>query len=172
MAALQINGPPAYFLLAWLAGAVLLDVRENRIPNALCLGAILTALSLQALSAGVLGIGVAIGGLLAGLLVLLPFYLAGGMSAGDVKLMATAGTFLGPAAALATGAFALIAGGALALVVVGVRTASAVHGGADYGTALRATRGTRFPFAAAIAIGTLVAYWILGDLPRHTGAAA
>ena len=70
------------------------DVRTRRIPNWLTAGSILIALWLQAMR-GWEGFGLA---LLAGLLgggVIFLFFIAGGMGAGDVKLMAAVCCFTG-----------------------------------------------------------------------------
>ena len=74
--------------------ASVFDVRTRRIPNWLTAGSIVTALCLQALR-GWDGFGLS---LLAGLLgggVLFLFFIAGGMGAGDVKLMAAVSCFTG-----------------------------------------------------------------------------
>ena len=75
--------------------ASVFDVRTRRIPNWLTAGSILFALCLQALR-GWEGFGLS---LLAGLLgggVIFLFFVAGGMGAGDVKLMAAVCCFTGP----------------------------------------------------------------------------
>ena len=56
--------------------------------------------------------------MLIGFGVFLPMYAAGGMAAGDVKLMAMAGAFLTPHDALWAAFFSLIAGGACGLLIV------------------------------------------------------
>lgn len=74
--------------------AAVFDVRTRRIPNWLTAGSILIALCLQALR-GWNGFGLS---LLAGLLgggVIFVFFIAGGMGAGDVKLMAAVCCFTG-----------------------------------------------------------------------------
>ena len=74
--------------------ASVFDVRTRRIPNWLTAGSILIALSLQALR-GWSGFGLS---LLAGLIgggVLFLFFVAGGMGAGDVKLMTAVSCFTG-----------------------------------------------------------------------------
>ena len=88
--------------------ASVFDVRTRRIPNWLTAGSILIALCLQALR-GWDGFGLS---LLAGLLgggVIFLFFIAGGMGAGDVKLMAAVCCFTGlrslPTVLLATALF-------------------------------------------------------------------
>lgn len=104
----------AAFVCASL-GAVC-DVRTRRIPNWLTGGGILAGLLLHLSLGGWRSLsGAAVGGLLAGTIFLL-FYLAGGMGAGDVKLIAAvcclaglsavAGILLGTA--LLGGLFAIV----------------------------------------------------------------
>jgi len=56
-------------------------------------------------------------GTIVGLVLLLPAYAIGGMGAGDVKLMAMVGAFLGPVSALGAVLTTLVVGGVLALTV-------------------------------------------------------
>jgi prepilin peptidase CpaA len=71
------------------------DVRERRIPNRITGPAILLGLTLHAVFGGWQGLGdSALAGLIAGG-VFLVFFLAGGMGAGDVKLMAAVGCLSG-----------------------------------------------------------------------------
>ena len=71
------------------------DVRERRIPNLVTGPAIAVALVLHSVLGGWRGLGdAAIAGLIAGG-VFFVFFLAGGMGAGDVKLMAAVGCFAG-----------------------------------------------------------------------------
>jgi prepilin peptidase CpaA len=163
-------------LLALLLGlAVWRDVSRHRIDNWITFPGALVALVLHGLYGGAAGLGFALGGLGLGLVALLPFHLYGGMAAGDVKLMAAAGAFLGPVDALLGAASSLLAGTLLALVVLGV------NGGLREGLGhigrqlvacgmtrvwVSAAPGTaaahRFPYAAAIACGCLsVAAWRL-----------
>ena len=71
------------------------DVRERRIPNLLTGPALVLALGGHLVFGGWGGLlGSAAAGLLAGALLLL-FFMAGGMGAGDVKLMAAVGCLVG-----------------------------------------------------------------------------
>ncbi len=97
--------------------ACVTDVRSRRIPNVLTLGGAAAALVFHAVTAGGAGVGAATIGWLVGTAVFLPFFLLGGMGAGDVKLMAALGAWLGPAEAFAIAIYASLAGGVLALGV-------------------------------------------------------
>lgn len=102
--------------LLFLAGAVITDLRARIIPNALVLAGALSGVLLAALHPEGIGFLRALGGLALGLAIFLPLYLLRAMGAGDVKLMAVAGGFLGPAAIAEAALWVLLTGGALALV--------------------------------------------------------
>ena len=84
-------------LLALVTLAAIVDLARRRIPNLLLLTGWMVAVPLHLLSdqpgPAVLG---ALAGALCGLLIFLPLYLLRGMAAGDVKMMATVGLFVGP----------------------------------------------------------------------------
>jgi prepilin peptidase CpaA len=163
--------PIALPLLALLLLAAREDVRTRRIPNrliALGLGTGLIARFLMDGGSGLLSAGA--GALLAGAL-LFPGWLLGWTGAGDVKLMAVSGAWLGPHAGVMAVLFSLIAGG-IAAVVVAARhgvlrqslTSAATMGAwiltphAARGPLL--TTGVKFPFAVAILAGTAAALWV------------
>lgn len=112
---------------ALLGAAVWHDVRTRRIPNGLVLGGALAGLALNAaLPAGAslfadppggLGLLASLAGLGLGLATLLPMYALGAMGAGDVKLMAMVGAFLGPDGVLGAALLSLLTGGVLALAM-------------------------------------------------------
>jgi prepilin peptidase CpaA len=179
MLALMTYNVSTLLLLLILMAALWTDVRHHRIPNVLSFGAIILGLGLQAWAFGADGILNGLGGLGVGLVILLPFYLLGGMGAGDVKLMAAIGTFLGPADAGIAAGLTLIAGSVLGVLVL------LIHGGAlatmhRYGSTLKSlilTRtwnyeppkpgdaaAARFPYGLAIASGTVGALWWLSEL--------
>ena len=95
--------------------AALWDLRTRRIPNLLTFGAALAALLVNAYLSGLTGLGWSIAGWLVGVAFFFPFFALGGMGAGDVKLLAALGAWLGPALAVWVALFSLIAGGVLGL---------------------------------------------------------
>ncbi|MGD0796518.1 MAG: A24 family peptidase [Acidobacteriaceae bacterium] len=93
------------------------DVRQRRIPNRLTGPALLAGLLLHAGLGGWHGLAdSAAAALLAGLVFLL-FFLAGGMGAGDVKLMAAVGSFAGLSALPLLVISTALAGAVFALAV-------------------------------------------------------
>ncbi len=160
-------------LLLVIVVAAYTDIRRHRIPNWLSLGALGMGLLLSYLylpdshlHEGLKGAGV-------GLAMLLPLYLLGGMGAGDVKLMAAIGSFVGPEVVLISVGFALITGGVIATLIV-LRNGEFSHLYRRYlvmisaRTLMPAEEGSiakrRFPYALSIAIGTLIALGLYGQL--------
>ena len=171
---------PLLLLLALLGAAVWHDVRARRIPNALVFPGALAGLALHALlpggaglfgtPMGSLGILSALGGLALGLAFLLPMYALRLMGAGDVKLLAMVGAFVGAGQILTIALFTLAAGGVLALVFAAaqgklrhstrnamqmmIATSIAAAGG-EIAVAQPAAASGRLPYAIAIAAATI-----------------
>ena len=171
-------------LLFILAITTWTDINYHRIPNALSLGGIALAITLHTWMAGTSGLLTGIGGMAVGMSIFLPFYLLRGMSAGDVKLMGTVGAFLGPHNALLATGLSLGAGGILALLILLTRGGSGDLARRYWATfkcfvysrkivhappAAGAVAAMKFPYAAAIGIGTLVTLWWLGILQDTIG---
>jgi prepilin peptidase CpaA len=146
-------------LLPFVATAVATDLARRQISNLLIVNMVGCGIVLQAVLLGASGVLSGLGGLAVGALVLLPFYALGGMGAGDVKLLAAAGSFLGPSSALLAGATTLGAGGVLALAAVAWRAASRlrISRSASVGSLdSAALREIQLPYSLAIAAGTLL----------------
>ena len=160
-------------LLALVTAAAVVDLARRRIPNMLLLTGWGAALPLHLLApeAGTALLG-ALTGALCGLLVFLPLYLLRGMAAGDVKLMATVGLFVGPYDALQVAVITCCVGGVMALAIIlgkgRVRHAFANVGGMLRPLWMRA-RGIpaaaepmrhasvgNMPYGLAIAVATMV----------------
>jgi prepilin peptidase CpaA len=93
------------------------DVRTRRIPNVLTFGGALAGVAFHTLNAGPAGSLQSITGWAAGVAVFfLPFAL-GGMGAGDVKLVAALGAWLGPADTLTLAIYSVLLAGVAAVVV-------------------------------------------------------
>jgi len=174
-------------LVLYVLGVAAIDVRTRRIPNALTLAALLMAVSLEALAGGWTGLSGATAGIAVGAAFFLPFYLAGGFGAGDVKAMATIGAFLGPKGAAIGAAYTLITGTVLGLSMLATLlalggTSSIVPRWMCSLTLSRASgrlvaveseasdaASTRFPYGIAIACGALGALWWQGRLQSLIG---
>lgn len=175
-------------LVALLAAAVLVDLRSRRIPNRLVLIGIALAFIAHAVALITGSVPLAgpdwwapLAGLLSGFALLMPLYLLRATGAGDVKLMAMVGAFVGAQAVLDATLYTLLAGGLLALVfMLGRRVATQTLANVRFlltdwalrlssGQAARLaplqTTAARLPYAVAIALGTGAALlWPLGRL--------
>ena len=147
--------------------AAVIDVETRRVPNALSAGIAATGLLLAGLQVTGAGLAAALGGLVVGLVLMLPGHLIGRTGAGDVKLLAALGTLLGPAGVAAAFVYTLIAGGVLAAAVAArrgrlqttvTRAAALVRtGGAHVAEIERPSADNRFAYAPAIAVGACLA---------------
>ena len=160
---------PGLVLALGLAIAVVTDVRTRRIPNWLT-GSIAGAGFGLAFGGGVVTPTQAALGLLTGLLLMMPGHLIGATGAGDVKLMAAAGTMLGPDLAFRAFLYSAVAGGVFALAVAlhrGVLATTLQDAGrlvtspAGVRHAIESpTRSNRFAYGPAIATGTLISLMV------------
>jgi prepilin peptidase CpaA len=176
----SIGGMPVTMivaLVAILALAVKEDMRRHRIPNALVLAGLIVGLGLAITIGGVGGGLRSLGGALVGLAVLMPFYLLRGMGAGDVKLMAAVGAFLGPLEVLIAAILSLVVGGALGIAFIawrlfqsrGLAPGSITGMGQHAATTITVSLKQRFPYAIAIGLGTLLALGLRGQFDGLAG---
>ena len=151
------------------------DLRTRRIPNALTLGAAVVALAFHAATAGLPGLATSAGGWALGAALFFPFFALRGMGAGDVKLLAAVGAWLGPAQVIWVALITSVAGGVLGVFVAlfygylrnalgnlfsllmqwrvsGIRPIEKLT--------LSGHRGPRLAYAVPIAVGTLVTLWL------------
>ena len=151
------------------------DIRTRRIPNALTLGFALAALVVHVTLEGAPGAINTVAGWAAGLALFLPLFILGGMGAGDVKLLAAIGAWLGPVNAVETALAAGVIGGVLALGLALTRS-YASQAFANIWTLLLYWRaagirphptltlerhdGPRLAYAVPISIGAMVAVWV------------
>ena len=112
-----VTDPRTAVLFALLAIASISDFRTYKIPNWLTAGGICFALIYSAVVPFYRDHGFlwALGGLVVGFLIMLPAYVIRVMGAGDVKLMAMVGAFLGFTDALSAVLYSLIVGGIAAI---------------------------------------------------------
>ena len=163
------------FVAALLTLASISDLRTRRIPNALTLPAIAAALLFHVVTGGFTAAGWSLAGCLLGALLFFPMFALRGMGAGDVKLLAAVGAWLGPGQAAMVALAASLVGGGIAILVAlstgYLRTAVRnvwfllVHWHVmgvqplDEVT-LEGTKGPRLAYAIPIAIGTGVTLWL------------
>jgi len=164
-------------LTAILVGAVYCDLRRHRIPNALTGLGVIAGLALQAVGGGVHGLTSGLLGVGVGLACFAPFYLLRAMGAGDVKLLAAIGAFLGPLGCFYAALASLLVGGVGAISYVLWRGALAFSTYARDGfgpataaafSSARIARRDRLPFALPIAVGGIVVGWYLASSTEFT----
>jgi prepilin peptidase CpaA len=163
------------FVGCLLTLACIADLRTRRIPNALTLTAAVIGVAFHATTGGWAWVAWSVGGWLLGVALFFPMFALRGMGAGDVKLLAAVGAWLGPAQVVVVALATSIAGGVLAITVallhgylktaltnvrallthwrvMGVRPLPAVT--------LEGTEGPRLAYAVPVAIGTVVTLWL------------
>lgn len=109
--------------VAWLVSAVLveaavIDGLKLKVPNWLTAHLILGGLAFSAWHGGTPGLIGSLQGALLGLALLMPLYAIGGMGAGDVKLLAGVGAWVGPALTLGAFITSAVAGGVMAVAMI------------------------------------------------------
>lgn len=90
------NAILSLFVIILVVGAAFTDFRWHKIPNILTFPGMGVGIVGHGVTQGWDGLGFSLAGLGLGLVLLLGFYAMGGMAAGDVKLMAAVGAFVGP----------------------------------------------------------------------------
>lgn len=103
-------------LTVFLLAAVWTDLANRKIPNRLVYSGVGVAIVCQAVLPSGEGVWVSLQGLGLGLAMFLPLYLLRAMGAGDVKLMAMVGAFVGPKLVVGAALATLIAGGVMAVM--------------------------------------------------------
>lgn len=170
-----MNIPLVAFIVVLLGTALFFDLKSHRIPNMLVGMSLVLALPLQVAVNGTGGVVQFSGGGLTAFVLLLPLYVLGGTSAGDVKLMGAVGALLGPKLAVQAVIATLIFGAAVALLHI-VFSKHARLFFARYGDMVSTLFRTghfvylprteqdpgskRFAYATAIVLGTA---WVLSN---------
>jgi prepilin peptidase CpaA len=174
--------PTTGVLCALLVLAAVIDCRSYRIPNWLTVsgaafGLICNALTSASANSGLL---TSAGGLVFGFAIMLQLYLLRIAGAGDVKLMAMVGAFLGFWSTLPAVAFIFVTGGIAALafalwrgvlgrLIGNAKTAAqniafAAIGGVRYAPSIDPGKSVgRLPYGVSIAAGT-IAYLVCKQL--------
>lgn len=166
---MSINPVVSVGLVVCVVVAAAIDVRERRIPNWLSLSGVLAGGCLNSIVGGVDGLISSLLGGLAGFFLLFFGYLLGGIGAGDVKLLAAVGAFLGPKLVFCAFIWMALSGGVLAILFVLWKGAFRqtfrnlkllIQGwtlGTDSSIDLKNPSLLKLPRAVSIALGALVA---------------
>ena len=156
--------------------ACVTGVRWRRIPNALVVTLALTGFAFSVwVEPWLVGLGRAMGGLALGFGIWIVFYVIGAIGAGDVKLFAAAGAWLGPAATWRAALVGAAIGGVLAIVMLvrerrtrqgleNVMTSISTRSMAVLATATGGSNSRQLPYGVALACGALVVAWVPGIL--------
>ncbi|TYP71805.1 prepilin peptidase CpaA [Paenibacillus methanolicus] len=158
-----------------LACAFATDMRAMRIPNLLTVIGFASGVICQLLTAGWHGGQIALVGALAGFLPFFLLYLFKGIGAGDVKLFAALGAWLGAAAVLNVAMYAILYAGALGLLymlasrpfcrrMLGGMAVLLSPGAAGKREALHGWEAgaKRFPFMIAV-LPAAISVWAMGS---------
>ncbi len=159
------------------------DLRSRRIPNVVVMVGIAVGLCIQSIaplgggffhpvSPGSLGLISGVLGAATGLALFMPFYLLRTLGAGDVKLLAMVGAWLGASSVAWVALWTLASGGLLAVIMMlggghsrrvltnlrTMLTTSMIHVQSANGASTASSSITtgRLPYALAIAAGTLI----------------
>jgi prepilin peptidase CpaA len=114
----SLSGAGQILLGILVAVAAAYDFRFRRIPNWLVLAGIVAGFTWNVFSLGWTGLGVAGAGLGTGFILYFPLYLLRARGAGDVKLLAAAGSIAGAANCLWIFFLTAILGGVIAVVLL------------------------------------------------------
>lgn len=164
-------------LISVLLISVYTDLRFQKIYNAVLFPAALIALLSHLISNGLTGLLFSLKGLGLGLaLFMLPFIM-GGLGAGDVKLLALVGSVKGPAFVFNSFLITALLGGLIAAVLLlfkgrlfktikqvclGFRVFFSSRFTVWNFAALESSQDTlTLPYGVAIALGTILSYWVI-----------
>ena len=157
-----------------VVAAIAWDLTARRVPNWLTAGAAVSAFGIHAVTGGWPDVALAAAGWAVGLMLFFPLFALKGMGAGDLKLLAAFGAWLGPLGAIWTGLYGAVVGGVMALMLIVGRSCmgqTAQNIGAMFRTwrlhglrpvesvTLESSVGPRLPYALPIAAGALVTLW-------------
>jgi prepilin peptidase CpaA len=161
-------------VLAIAALACVWDLKSARIPNWLTFTGAAAAILFHAVAPQGQGVGAALIGLLLGLAIFLPLFALRAMGAGDVKLLAALGAWIGWGPVFWVAMYASVAGGVLALIVMLARghfwkglqnirtllTFWMISGIKPLpSVSLDDPHAVRLPYAVPIAVGLMVTLW-------------
>lgn len=151
------------------------DLRSQKIYNAVLIPAVVAAFVFSYATGGLKGCFHSLQGLLLGMALLLIPFAQGGIGAGDVKLLGTIGAFKGPAFVLTTFLAGAIAGGVFAILMLVkqgrlvitlkkiwflfINKILHIPVSMNFKTLETAVEGESFPYALAIGMGVIWAFF-------------
>jgi prepilin peptidase CpaA len=156
-----------------LSAATFTDLKSRRIPNWLALSFLVAGIAVSSWFHGWYGVGQSFAGLGLGFLIYGAFFWLGGMGAGDVKLCAAVGAWIGPGQLFIALVMTGIAGGVMVLIWAAwggflkdllrgtgnlVFDWNARGEGLDTKSHRSSPPRRKMPYAPAIAIGTLLSF--------------
>ncbi len=107
--------------------AAYIDGKELRVPNWITFPMVAAGLIFNIWTGGWEGLGIGVLGMIVGLACLLPLYAVGGMGAGDVKLMAGVGAWLGVKTTFYAFCVSTVVGAVMAVAMVLYRKSFQKH---------------------------------------------
>ncbi len=107
--------------------AAYIDGKQLRVPNWITFPMVFSGLAFCAWTGGWSGLGDGLLGMVVGLVCLLPLYSVGGMGAGDVKLMAGIGAWLGASVTFYAFCVSTVVGAVMAVLMVAYRKSFQKH---------------------------------------------
>ncbi len=109
---------PIWLVTVTLVVAALIDGWQLKVPNWITFPMVLSGIVYNAIEFGWEGLGASLLGMVVGLALLLPAYAIGGMGAGDVKLLAGVGAWVGATTTFYSFCVSAVIGGVIALAMV------------------------------------------------------
>ncbi len=173
---------PAWLVTITLVAAAFIDGYKLKVPNWLTFSMIVSGWVFSTISFGWEGLGWSLVGTVVGLALLLPAYAIGGMGAGDVKLLAGVGAWVGGTITLYAFCVSAIVGGVIAVLMIACRRGWRKHyyqflniwsevctiRDPEKLSAIAAERKSSMlllPYGIPIAIGTIAYFAYSGMLP-------
>ena len=159
-------------IFAVLAVAAIWDIASRRIPNWLVVPFLAAGLVMSGWHQGVKGLEVSLGGIAVAAAIVGPVCWLGGMGMGDLKLCAGIGAWIGPGQVFFALVMTALAGGLIGVCYAASRgalgrsldntgdlLASRFRGTARQVSSLNNPAGLSIPYAPAIAIGAVLAFF-------------